>query len=139
MIKKTFIILTINILTACAATSVKEYQAPDGSKIKTVKCASEQSKCFEKASSTCPDAGSYRVISSESHAGGLVADILPGPITWYSMTYTCGPSDGKMPDFKFSGEHYAPPPPSPAPVVIKQKPTTTNCSTYGNSVTCNSY
>ena len=139
MIRKILIIIAVNILAACATTSVKEYQAPDGSKIKTVKCTSEQSKCFEMASSTCPDSGTYRVISSESHAGGLAADILPGPITWYSMTYSCGPSDGTMPDFKFTGQHYALPPPNSAPVVIKQKPTTTNCTTYGNTVSCNSY
>ena len=127
----------VNILTSCAATSVKEFQAPDGSKISTVKCTSDQSKCFEKATSTCLDAGTYRVISSESHAGGLAADIIPGPITWYSMTYICGASDGKMPDFKFNGEHYVPP--SPAPAIIKRTPTTTNCTTIGNTLNCNSY
>jgi hypothetical protein len=24
---------------------------------------------------------------------------LPGPVTWYAMTYTCGPSDGRLADF----------------------------------------
>jgi hypothetical protein len=28
---------------------------------------------------------------------------MPGPVTWYSMTYQCGPSDGKMPAFAFRG------------------------------------
>ena len=78
------------------------------------------------------------MISSESHAGGLVADVLPGPVTWYGMTYTCGPSDGKMPEFKFAGQQYTPPPPAPAPVVIKQPPTTTNCTKIGDTVTCRS-
>lgn len=127
------------LLAGCATTSVKEYQAPDGTSIKTVKCTSDSSKCFELASQSCSSGGSYRVISSESHAGGLVADILPGPVTWYSMTYACGPSDGKMPDFKFTGERYTPPPPSAAPVIIKQRPTTTHCTTFGNTVNCNSY
>jgi hypothetical protein len=26
-------------------------------------------------------------------------DTSPGPINWYTMTYQCGPSDGKMPTF----------------------------------------
>jgi len=126
------------LLTACATTSVKEFKTPDGTKVKIVKCTSDATKCFEQASQSCADGGTYRVISSESHAGGLVADWIPGPVTWYSMTYVCGPSDGKLPDFKFAGEHYSPPP-TPAPVVIKQRPTTTNCTAFGNSVTCNSY
>lgn len=131
------------LLAGCATASVKEYQAPDGTAIKTVKCTSDSSKCFELASRSCPSDGSYRVISSESHAGGLVADILPGPVTWYSMTYSCGQSDGKMPDFKFTGERYtpsvAPDTPSVAPVTVKQSPTMTYCSTIGNTMNCNSY
>ncbi|MDZ4201384.1 MAG: hypothetical protein U1C96_04460 [Gallionella sp.] len=127
------------LLAGCTTTNVKEYQAPDGTSIKTVKCTSDPSKCFEQASQSCSSEGSYRVISSESHAGGLIADIFPGPVTWYSMTYACGPSDGKMPDFKFTGERYTPPPPSAAPVIIKQSPSTTNCTTFGNTVNCNSY
>jgi len=123
-------------LAGCSTTSIKEFRGPDGNVIKTVKCSSDRAKCFAQASQSCTDGGSYRALSSESHAGGLVADILPGPVTWYSMTYACGPSDGKMPDFKFGGPQYTPP---PAPVIVKQSPTTTNCNAIGNSVTCNSY
>jgi hypothetical protein len=125
--------------TGCATTSVQEYQAPDGTTVKTVKCVSENSKCFAQATQSCSGNGTYRVISSESHAGGMLADLVPGPVTWYSITYACGPSDGKMPEFKFTGERYVPPPPSPAPLVIKQKPTTTHCNNIGGSVTCNTY
>jgi hypothetical protein len=133
-----FILITLSalLLTGCATTSVKEYRGPDGRAIKTVKCSSERTKCFVEASSSCPDGGSYQVLSSESHAGGLLADALPGPVTWYSMTFSCGPSDGSIPDFKFGGPQYTPP---PAPVIIKQRPTTTHCNAIGNSVTCNSY
>jgi hypothetical protein len=28
---------------------------------------------------------------------------MSGPVTWYSVTYQCGPSDGKMPTFTFRG------------------------------------
>jgi hypothetical protein len=52
--------------------------------------------------------GSYQVLDSESHAGGLLADILPGPVTWYGMTYSCGPSDGRLPSFAFKGQHDLP-------------------------------
>lgn len=132
-------LLAALLFVGCGTNSVKEYQAPDGTSIKTVKCTSDPSKCFEQASQSCSNGGSYRVVSSESHAGGLLADIMPGPVTWYSMTYACGPSDGKMPDFKFTGERYIPPPQTPSPVIVKQRPTTTNCTAIGNSVNCSTY
>src|SRR5262249_13549150 len=40
--------------------------------------------------------GSYQILYSDIHPGGLLADILPGPVTWYTMSYVCGPSDGKI-------------------------------------------
>lgn len=129
----------ILVLSGCATTSVSEYKTPDGTAVKTVKCTTDTAKCFAQASKSCSDGGTYRVISSESHAGGILADLFPGPVTWYSMTYACGSSDGKMPEFKFTGDHYTPPPTSAAPVVIQSKPTTTNCTSLGSSVTCNSY
>ena len=134
------ILLVLLSLGGCGTTAVTEYQSPDGTKIKTAKCTSEPQKCFVTASQSCPDGGTYRVISSESHAGGIIADIMPGPVTWYGITFACGPSDGKMPDFKFQGQQYTPPPPSPTTTIInKSRPTTTNCNTYGNNTTCNSY
>lgn len=30
-----------------------------------------------------------------------MADVIAGPVTWYSLSYQCGPSDGKMPSFAF--------------------------------------
>jgi hypothetical protein len=50
------------------------------------------------------------VVDSYSKAGGLVADILPGPVTWYYMSYQCGKSDGRMPSFAFRGQNYQRPP-----------------------------
>jgi hypothetical protein len=126
-------------LASCAAPSVSEYKAPDGTSVKTVKCTSDAAKCFNVAAQSCPEPGTYRVVSSHSNAGGLIADILPGPVTWYSMTYACGASDGKMPDFKFVGQQFTPPAPTNSSITVRQQPTTTNCTRIGNSVTCNSY
>jgi hypothetical protein len=131
-------LLMLLFLTGCGTTSVTEYQAPDGTTIKTTKCSADSKECFQTASKSCPNSGSYRVVSSESHAGGIFADILPGPVTWYGMTYVCGPSDGKMPDFKWQGQQYTPPA-APTTIINKSRPTTTNCNTYGNNTTCNSY
>ena len=112
---KIILIYALMMLFGCASTSLKEYKSPDGLSIKSVKCKSEKTKCFEQATQSCPGEGSYRILASESHAGGLVADIMPGPVTWYSMTFECGPSDGKMPDFKFTGERYTPSTPRSEP------------------------
>jgi hypothetical protein len=131
--------LQISLLTGCATTAVEEFRAPDGTSVKTVKCTSDPTKCFALASQSCGPDGRYKVISSKSNAGGLVADIFPGPVTWYYMTLTCGISDGTMPDFKFVGPQYTPPPSAPTPIVIKQQPSTTNCTKIGNSLNCQTY
>lgn len=134
-----FLHILIGLLSGCATASVSEFRAPDGTAIKTVKCTSDPTKCFELASQSCPTDGVYRVISSKSNAGGLAADIIPGPVTWYYMTFSCGPSDGVLPDFKFVGSRYSPPPPPQSPVLIKQQPSTTSCTKLGNSVNCQTY
>lgn len=123
----------IVLIAGCATTSVSQFQAPDGTSTKTVKCNTDPAKCFNSATQSCPVDGTYRVVSSASRAGGLAADLIPGPVTWYYMTYICGPSDGVMPDFKFTGQQYVP---APAPVIVRQTPTMTNCSAIGNTVNC---
>lgn len=130
------------VLAGCVSANVREFAAPDGTKGKTVKCNSDVQKCFAAASESC-GSGTYQVISSESHAGGLLADVLPGPVTWYGMTYVCGSSDGKMPSFTYQGQSYSPPP-QPAPVTIVNQPApnrmkTTNCTTIGNNVNCTAF
>jgi hypothetical protein len=127
-------IITTATLAGCATTNVSEFKAPDGTSIKKVKCTSEPAKCFALASESCPNGGTYRVMSSQSNSGGIVADLIPGPITWYSMTYACGQPDGRMPDFKFVGQQYIPPPPPPPPA--PRQSTNTNCVAIGNTMNC---
>lgn len=140
MKKLSFLLATV-WLTGCASPTVSEFSAPDGTTVKQVKCTSDPQKCFASATDSC-GGGTYRVVSSESHAGGLIADLMPGPVTWYGMSYICGPSDGKMPDFAFRGQQYVPP---PEPITVKVKPQnsgprTTNCTpTYGGGMNCTTY
>lgn len=123
-------------LVGCASSSINEFRGPDGSVVKSVKCTSDPQKCFTTASQSCSN-GPYRVVSSESHAGGVFADLIPGPVTWYGMSYSCGPSDGKMPEFKFQGERDTP---LVMPVTPQQRlPTTTDCRQSGSSVSCTTY
>jgi hypothetical protein len=68
----------------------------------SAKCSRSPTGCYEQATRDCKG-GSYQIVESESHAGGLFADILPGPVTWYTMSYNCGPSDGRLAEFPFRG------------------------------------
>lgn len=89
-------------LSACDVTSGSTFTAPSGAVANTAKCSRSSDACFQKASATC--GGPYLVLDSESHGGGVLVDVAQGgPVTWYVMTYQCGPSDGKMPAFPFRG------------------------------------
>lgn len=126
-------------LSGCVSSGGEAVPGPSGKVMQEAKCNGSTNGCFKKANAVCK--GPYQVIDSSSNAGGLVADIIPGPVTWYRMTFQCGKSDGRMPTFAFRGQQY-----TPTPVVINQpnvyqssRPRTTYCNKIGNSVTCNSY
>src|SRR5262249_8026577 len=87
-------------LSACTTTG-DAFTTPSGPTANTAKSNNSRDACFKKASQTC--GGPYQVLESESHAGGALADLFPGPVTWYVMTYQCGPSDGRLPEFAFRG------------------------------------
>jgi len=75
-------------LCACDLTSANTFTSPSGAVANSAKCSQSPDGCFKKASATC--GGPYQVLDSESHFGGTFADLVPGPVTWYSMTYQCG-------------------------------------------------
>ena len=96
------------LLSGCASPVISEIKAPDGTSLKNVKCNIDTQKCFVLATESCKETkGVYKVIASHSNAGGTIADVMPGPVTWYNLTYVCGPSDGKMPNFPFRGERFS--------------------------------
>ncbi len=110
------------------------FVGPSGQRFQQAKCSRSPTACYETARAECR--GPYQIIDSESHAGGLLADVLPGPFTWYSFSYICGRSDGRLAAFPFRG--------TPAQMPQVQAPTfaapparsMTNCSSsrVGNSV-----
>src|SRR5215472_4992247 len=61
----------------------------------SAKCSQSREGCYAQATRDC-GGGSYQILDSESHAGGLLADLIPGPVTWYGMTYTCGLTDASL-------------------------------------------
>ena len=102
-----FSVALIIVLSGCMAkTTTSSFSSPSGKSLYKTKCNVDTSKCFAEASAKC--GGTYNVIDSESHAGGTLADIFPGPVTWYSMTYECGPSSGNYPKFVFQGPRFNP-------------------------------
>jgi hypothetical protein len=106
-------------LSACDLTSGNTFASPSGAVINTAKCSHSSDSCFQKAAATC--GGPYQVIDSESHPGGTFSDVVPGPVTWYGMTYQCGPSDGKMPTFASRSGGGPPPTTANANVNVQQR------------------
>ena len=120
------------LLSACVSSN-EAIQGPSGATVHDAKCNGSPNACLKKAAATCK--GPYQVLDSSSNAGGAIADIMPGPVTWYRMSYQCGLSDGRMPSFPFRGQQYTPP-----PVVIQQpRVTRTTCGTVGNTLNCTSF
>ena len=117
------LVLTLFSLVGCGATpDVKSFVGPSGEQVNTVRCIKDTVSCFQKASEVC-NQKSYKVIDSYRNAGGLYADILPGPVTWYTMSMICGKSDGHIPTFPLRG--------------AGAKHTT--CNKVGNSLNCSTY
>ena len=116
-------LIAMLFVTGCQTAGTESYTGPSGKMVHQTKCKISNVECFKKASSVCK--GPYKVISSDTHAGGILADWIPGPITWYTMSYRCGEVDGKQPKFRWKGPKYTPPPPpAPAPVIINNPPAT---------------
>lgn len=61
-----------------------------GERYFTAKCKSDVADCVAHANETCN--GRHTELRRESHAGGLLADAIPGPVTWYTLTFRCGGS-----------------------------------------------
>ncbi len=117
--RKLLVILGALLLSTPAGAET--IYAPSGAILEKVTCKSNPGQCMADAGRTC--GGAYQVVDSESHAGGILADWLPGPVTWYSMVYQCGASDGRMPAFEFRGPEWRP-------------PSFATCSMTGRSVYC---
>lgn len=101
-------LISIVALAGCMETTNQSLPGPSGATVEIAKCNQSSTACLQKAAQTC--GGPYLVLDSESHAGGMLTDTTgPGPFTWYSMTYQCGRSDGKLPSFAFRGPQYVEP------------------------------
>ena len=66
-----------------------------------VKCKNTPEACLEEAYKKC-NGETYTTLYSDSHAGGILADLIPGPTTWYALTFKCG-GVGTKPNFPWTG------------------------------------
>jgi len=124
-VRKALVLIGISIgVAACNTGKTESVIGPTGTQVHTTKCSQSSTQCFAVANATCR--GPYSVVDSYSKAGGLLADIAPGPVTWYYMTYQCGPSNGVFPQFPQRGRDYTP-------------PSITQCNRSGNSASCITY
>jgi hypothetical protein len=123
------LLLSSLLITSNAYAETTAFRGPSGSNVYTTKCKGSNAECYEEASRYCKG-GSYQIVSSERHEGGLICDCLGsgGPVMYYSMSYVCGKSDGRMASFAFHGNHWEPP-----------RPTYVNCDLYPNNVQCYGY
>ena len=105
--KRLAIILLLLLFSGESRGDTTAFNAPNGAKVYTTKCTENPESCYSEARQSCR--GSYQILNSESHAGGFFGDAIPGPVTWYSMQYQCGPSDGRLASFPHRGTYYVPP------------------------------
>jgi hypothetical protein len=84
---------------AALADDIEQIDTPSGVTVDYVKCKRSPNKCMNAAAEYCK--GSYQIIGSESHPGMIMSDMFAGAVTWYSMTFLCGVSDGQMPNFPY--------------------------------------
>lgn len=89
--KKFFVLFLVGII-GCGGhrgngVGVRPLNAMNGNRYYRATCQYSVSDCQLNMESVCN--GSYKVIESESHAGGTIIDILPGPVVWYTVTFTC--------------------------------------------------
>jgi hypothetical protein len=124
--------VVVAALPGCMETAGPSFNGPSGTPVNTAKCSYSSAGCLKQASDTCR--GPYQVLDSDSHSGGLVADVMAGPVTWYSLTYQCGASDGKMPAFAFRGQQFVDSP----TVVVDSPPAGGSAGGLSPPITCQS-
>jgi hypothetical protein len=88
-------------LASCGMSRNKATVSSSGVTTHEVKCTDSANDCMNTANAKCPNG--FNTVYSDSHAGGVLADILPGPITWYELHFICSNSPGTPPVFAWQG------------------------------------
>ena len=64
------------------------------------KCKNTPESCLEQAYAKCGNR--FTTLYSDSHAGGILADLIPNDTAWYVLTFRCG-GPGTPPKFPWVG------------------------------------
>ena len=128
--RRLIIALALLLPTSALADKIDQLQTPSGITVDYVKCSRNANRCMNAVAEYCE--GSYQVIDSESHMGTIVTDVVAGQVTWYSMTFLCGKSDGILPTFPFRG------PQATKPSVLIPPQIRTICTIIGRTQSCRS-
>ncbi len=140
--KKVGIIIIVSmILSSCAGKDEVVKTSAYGTDAYKVKCTNTPESCLEDAYKQC-NGRTFTTIYSDSHAGGILADYIPGPTTWYALTFKCG-GPGTKPNFAWRGTTTQEAISSMKAMQTIQKSfqpqtTQTNCYKLGNSINCTS-
>ena len=142
MLRRTVLVLGAAAwLGAGCATSQETFTGPSGGEMHEAKCGGDASGCYESAAETC-GGGEYQVLDSRKRSGGIVTDALPGPVTWYYLTFACGPSNGMVATFPQERHDSAGIQAALAAGSGAQparQPRNVSCSTLAGVMTCNAY
>jgi hypothetical protein len=76
-------------LVACGTGSERVTTASGAQGVK-IKCKGDRANCLADAGDACPNG--FHIVSEDSHSGGALADVLPGPVPWWTMIIQCGPA-----------------------------------------------
>jgi hypothetical protein len=77
---RSFLVAILAAVIACTfneALLAESFIGPSGRPMHSTKCSRSPNDCYRSASQAC--AGPYKVLDSQSNAGGLVADLHAGP------------------------------------------------------------
>ncbi|MBT3197488.1 MAG: hypothetical protein HN842_05035 [Gammaproteobacteria bacterium] len=98
-------------LSGCVTNTTHNGQA-----IYQIKCQGSPSGCLNAAYKRCKvaDDGAYTTVHSDSHAGSMIEDTLPGTTVWYNLRYQCSQTQGRPPLFPWRGDPLSTPSVPPA-------------------------
>ena len=75
------------MLSGCVSASGHAINLPNGKIGVRTTCHPDVAECYEEAGKICTNG--YDLVSQSVHMGGTLADLMPGPVTWYNVLVEC--------------------------------------------------
>lgn len=90
------VLLACALMVSAPAFAQTSFVLPNGAQALQTRCLNPTS-CYSTARASC-GGGTYQVINSESRTYGF--------LTWNTMQYVCGRSDGRLATFPHRGPYF---------------------------------